>query len=157
MYAAGKGLEVYAFDQSSEGRKKALQLAARENVTIQYEVGDFFQLNLVNLRYDAVALIYAHFPPPLLSRVHTKLATLLKPGGILILEGFSLGNLAYRAVNPGIGGPPTPEMLFTVPGIRKDFELLEEVFLREEEVQLNEGKFHNGTGKVIRFIGRYPR
>ena len=156
IYAAKQGLQVYAFDTSPEGRKKALRLAAQEQVEIDYEVGDFFQLDLVNRQYDVIALIYAHFSPELLSKYHARLATLLKPGGLLILEGFSLGNLELRAADPRIGGPPVPEMLFSVESIGNDFSVLEPVLLREELVQLNEGKYHNGEGKVIRFLGRKP-
>lgn len=154
VYAAKRGLDVYAFDFSQEGRKKALQLAERENVVIHYEVGDAFPLGFVDESFDAAALIYAHFPPPVLSKYHAKVASLMKPGGIVILEGFSKRNLELRAANPQIGGPPNLEMLFSVEGISHDFPNFEVIQLQEEEVELKEGKFHNGIGRVIRFIGR---
>ena len=68
VYAAKKGLKAYAFDISEEGRKKALKLAKKENVEINYEVGDFNDLSLINEKFDAAGLIYAHFTPPLLSK-----------------------------------------------------------------------------------------
>ena len=63
VYAAKRGLDVTAFDISIEGKNKALDLAKKENVEINYEVGEFFELNLVKDSYDCAALIYAHFPP----------------------------------------------------------------------------------------------
>src|SRR5210317_1097755 len=60
VYAAQKGLDVFAFDTSIEGKNKAVKLAQRNHVSINYEVGDFFELELANERFDAVAFIYAH-------------------------------------------------------------------------------------------------
>lgn len=154
VYAAKKGLDVTAFDTSIEGKKKALKLAAKENVSINYEVGDFFDLELTNHQYDAAALIYAHFPTPLLSNYYKKTGDLILPNGIIILEGFSKNNLNYREKNPTIGGPNNSDMLFSKESILKDFPDFEVILLEETEVELKEGNFHNGTGSVIRFIGR---
>lgn len=154
VYAAKKGLDVTAFDISIEGKKKALKLAERENVNIKYEVGNFFDLDLINEKYDSAALIFAHFPPPLLSKYHRKISDLIKPGGIIILEGFSTNHLPLRNANPKIGGPNKIEMLFSKESIQSDFPDFEVIKLEEVEVELNEGEFHNGIGKVIRYIGK---
>lgn len=154
VYAAKKGLAVTAFDTSIEGKKKALRLAEKENVAIDYQVGDFFDLDLVNNQYDSAALIYAHFPPPLLSKYHKKVAELIKPGGMIILEGFSTEHLALRNANPDVGGPNKLEMLFSKESIKSDFSEFEVIQLEEVEVDLSEGDFHNGIGKVIRFVAR---
>lgn len=154
VYAAKKGMHVTAFDISIEGKKKAEKLAEKENVDILYEVGDFFDLELINEKYDSAALIFAHFPPPILSTYHRKIADLINPGGMLILEGFSKGNLELLDVNPKIGGPKKLEMLFSKDSIQNDFPGFETIRLEEVEVELNEGAFHNGIGKVIRYIGR---
>jgi hypothetical protein len=45
-------------------------------------------------------------------------------------------------------------MLFSKESIRKDFPDFEILLLEEVEVELNEGKFHNGLSSVIRFIGK---
>ena len=154
VYAAKKGLKAYAFDISEEGRKKALKLAKQENVEINYEVGDFNDLSLINEKYDAAGLIYAHFPPPLLSKYHKKIAQMIKPGGFIILEGFSIGHLEYREVNPEVGGPNNVEMLFSIDTIKSDFKEFEIIQLEDIKIELKEGDFHNGTGKVIRFVGK---
>jgi len=153
VYAAKNGLDVTAFDISREGKKKALRLSEKENVEIKYEVGDFFDLDIINEQYDCAALIYAHFPLPLLSEYHKKISDLIKPKGIIILEGFSTGHLALRNLNPSVGGPNKMEMLFSIDSIKKDFPDFEIIQLEEVEIELKEGRYHNGTGKVIRFIG----
>lgn len=154
VYASKMGLNATAFDISVEGQKKAFELAKEEGVTINYEVGDLFNLDIVNQEYDVVALIYAHFPPPILSKYYQKIAELIKPNGIVVLEGFSKGHLAYRDTNPKVGGPNNLEMLFSVESIRNYFSDFEVIELQEVEIELNEGIYHNGTGKVIRFIGK---
>lgn len=154
VYAAKKGLEVTAFDISVEGKKKALKLAKKENIEITYDVGDFFNLNLINQKYDSAALIYAHFPPPLLSKYYQKIGELIKPNGILILEGFSKNHLKYREENPNIGGPNQLDMLFSKESIKNDFPDFEIIQLEETEVELSEGIYHNGIGSVIRFVGK---
>ena len=47
-------------------------------------------------------------------------------------------------------------MLFSKAEIMADFKDFEVILLEEEEILLNEGKFHLGTGSVIRFVGRKP-
>lgn len=154
VYAAKKGLDVFAFDTSIEGKKKAEQLAAKEGVTINYEVGEFFNLNLIKEEFDAAALIYAHFPPSILSKYYQKVGELIKPNGLLILEGFSTNHLEFRAANPKVGGPNKLEMLFSEETIKTNFPNFQIIQLDEVEVELNEGLYHNGIGKVIRFVGR---
>lgn len=154
VFAAKKGMEVTAFDLSTEGKRKALILAEKENVKIKYEIGNLFDLDLVHEKYDVVALIFAHFPPPILSKYHQKIADLVEEDGMIILEGFSKGHLPFRNANPKVGGPNNIEMLFSVESIKNDFPDFEIIQLEELEVELKEGKYHNGIGKVIRFIGK---
>ncbi|MFT7030989.1 MAG: SAM-dependent methyltransferase [Marinoscillum sp.] len=154
VFAAKSGLDVTAFDISIEGKNKALKLADQENVTIDYQVGDFYELKLVDVRYDAAALIYAHFPPSLLSKYFRKIAELIKPDGMIILEGFSKNHIKYQEKYPNIGGPKTLDFLFSKESIQADFADFEIIQLEEVEVALNEGLYHNGVGSVIRFIGK---
>src|SRR3954471_19317438 len=62
VYAARLGWKVSAFDISIEGKNKALRLAQANNVIIDYQVGDLQTLNYKPAQFDAIALIYAHFP-----------------------------------------------------------------------------------------------
>ena len=154
VYAAKAGLEVYAFDISVEGRNKALQLAREEHVSIDYQVGDFQKMDFPEDHFDAAALIYAHLPLHLLADYHKIIARLIKPHGLVILEGFSKNNLPLREKNPGIGGPDKIEMLFSEESIIRDFPNFEVLELAEVETELSEGEYHNGIAKVIRFVGK---
>ncbi|EDP94169.1 class I SAM-dependent methyltransferase [Kordia algicida OT-1] len=154
VYAAKKGWDVSAFDISIEGQKKALKLAKENNVTVDYKVGLLPNLNFKNSEFDAIALIYAHFPPKIKSEYHKLLDKYLKKGGIIIFEAFSKNHLKYQEKNPNIGGPSDIESLFSTDELKSDFENYEILELVEKEIQLNEGLYHNGKGSVIRFIGR---
>ena len=154
IFAAKLGWKVSAFDISEEGRNKALLLAKNNNVSIDYQVGELETLDFEEQQFDAIALIYAHFPPAIKSEIHKQLDKLLKKDGIIIFEAFSKKHLEYLAINDKVGGPKDIESLFSIEEIKADFPDYEIIELDEKEIELNEGLFHNGTGSVIRFIGR---
>jgi SAM-dependent methyltransferase len=154
VYAAQLGWNVEAFDISTEGQKKALHLANENNVSINYHVGYLPELDIPENQFDAIALIYAHFPPPVRSKYHQILNQKLKSGGTIIFEAFSKKHLDYRERNPKVGGPANIEGLFSLEDIKRDFPDYDIELLEETEVELNEGLYHNGTGSVIRFVGR---
>lgn len=154
VFAAKLGWTVSAFDISVEGKKKALQLAKTNNVTLDYQVGKLESLNFNSSQFDAIALIYAHFPADIKSFYHKTLDKYLRSGGSVIFEAFSKRHIDYIAKNENVGGPKEIEMLFSIEEIKSDFANYEIIELEEKEIELKEGKFHNGEGSVIRFVGR---
>lgn len=153
VYAATMGWQVSAFDISDEGQKKALALASRQGVTIDYQVGGFEAVQFSPNQFDAIAFIFAHFPAAIKSRCHQTMATYLRPGGTVIFEAFSKRHLDFIAKNECVGGPREIDMLFSEDELKTDFAEFEIVELRETEVELREGAFHQGRGSVIRFVG----
>lgn len=154
VFAAKLGWKVTAFDISEEGKNKALKLAEANNVTIEYQVGELETLHYQPEQFDAIALIYAHFPAEIKSSIHKTLETYLRKGGITIFEAFSKKHLEYLALNEKVGGPKDIESLFSIEEIQADFPNYEIIELEEKEIELSEGLFHNGKGSVIRFVGR---
>lgn len=154
VFAARLGWTVSAFDISDEGKNKAIRFAEANNVTIDYQVGELESLNYQSEQFDVIALIYAHFPAAIKSAIHKTLDQYLRKGGIIIFEAFSKKHLEYLAKNDKVGGPKDIESLFSIEEIQSDFPNYEIIELEEKEIELNEGIFHNGTGSVIRFVGR---
>lgn len=154
VFAAQKGWNVSAFDISTEGRNKATRLAEVNNVKIDYRLGLLETLHFAEDEFDAIALIYAHFPAGIKSVYHKTLSRYLRKGGILIFEAFSKRHLEYLERNENVGGPKDINMLFSTEEIKNDFPDYEIIELTESEIELSEGLFHNGTGSVIRFTGR---
>jgi len=154
VFAATIGWNVSAFDISEEGKNKAIKLAKKNEVTIDYQVGELEKLNFETEQFDAIALIYAHFPANIKSAYHKKLDRFLKKKGTLIFESFSKKHLDYVTANENVGGPKDIESLFSIDEIKADFPNYTILELVEQEIQLNEGLYHNGTGSVIRFVGQ---
>ena len=154
VYAAKLGWEVSAFDLSTEGRKKALNLADKNGVTIEYQIGELPELNYSKEQFDVIALIFAHFNADIRSEYHKLLNNYLRKGGLLIIEAFSKKHLEYRTKNPGVGGPRDLETLCSIEEFKLDFDNYEIIEVVEKEIELNEGLYHVGKGSVIRFMGR---
>ncbi len=154
VYAAGIGWQADAFDMSTEGKRKAGLLAQKKGVQIDYRIGELSALSYEEGAYDAMALIFAHFPADKKEAYHSRLNSYLKKGGIVILEAFSKKQLEYSAVNPAAGGPRDETMLYNEEELRtyfKDFDIIE---LYETDTELNEGNFHKGMSAVIRLTAR---
>jgi 2-polyprenyl-3-methyl-5-hydroxy-6-metoxy-1,4-benzoquinol methylase len=154
VFAAELGWKVSAFDQSSEAKKKALKLAEKRGVTIDYAVCDIQDVPYKNEQFDALVLIYVHLPAALKSKFSKQLSSYLKKDGFVIIEAFSKNNLPFVMGNPKVGGPRDVEMLCSKEEILQDFADFEIIQLEEVITELNEGEFHVGSGSVIRFVGR---
>lgn len=154
VYAAKMGHSVVAFDISTEGKQKAMKLAKENDVLIEYLVGELSNHNLEDESFDIAALMFVHTLPELRKDLHHSIGKLIRPNGLVVVEGFSVNNLKYKEKYPNIGGPGKKEMLFSKEIIAGDFDEFDVLKLDEQEVELNEGKLHKGLGKVIRFIGK---
>ncbi|WP_430399172.1 class I SAM-dependent methyltransferase [Flavobacterium sp.] len=149
VFAAKNGFEVAAFDLSSEGKKKADELASDNDVKIDYRVGMLEDLNFEPNSFDGVVLIYAHFPKAIRKAMHQQILRLVKPNGVIIFEAFSKEQLDYPS-----GGPKDVAMLFSEEEVKEEFENVDFDFLKTEIIELNEGAFHQGKGSIVRFIGK---
>ncbi|QZT37553.1 class I SAM-dependent methyltransferase [Halosquirtibacter xylanolyticus] len=154
VYVAKKGLNVYAFDISAQAKVKALRLTEKMDVTIDYKVGDFRELEWNHDGFDAIVLIYSHFPPEIRTSYFQKMISLLKNNGYVIFECFSEEHLSYRDKNPSVGGPNNIELLYSEGFLRGEFNELDILELKEKEIVLEEGTFHQGIAKVLRMVAR---
>ena len=154
VFAAKLGWTVSAFDISAEGKNKAFRLAETNKVTIDYKVGELQTLNYKPEQFDAIALIYAHFPADIKSLYHKTLDKYLRNKGVIIFEAFSKRHIDYISRDEKVGGPKDIAMLFSIDELKSDFANYEIIELAEKEIELSEGLFHNGKGSVIRFVGR---
>ncbi|MCE5179268.1 MAG: class I SAM-dependent methyltransferase [Porphyromonadaceae bacterium] len=154
VYAARMGWEVWAYDISPVGKMKAEKLAAKNNVQIDYSVGEIQHLDYQKEQFDAVALIYLHLAKDERSLLYDSIYHVLRPGGIVIAELFSKNHIEYQKKNRNVGGPGNIDFLYSIPDIQNDFNKYSILELKEVEIELQEGNYHNGTASVIRFIGR---
>jgi len=153
-YAAALGWEVYAFDISQQGKLKAEALSRKKNVKINYIVGECSEISYPANTFDALGIIYAHFPASRKTGYYKQLTSYLKADGLIIFEAFSKTHIRYQEVNPHAGGPKDIDMLFDISEIKSAFPDTTFAELREEEIDLQEGEYHSGKAMVIRFTGR---
>ncbi len=73
----------------------------------------------------------------------------LKPGGILIMEGYGPKQLDY-----GTGGPKQLDQLYTRVLLEDAFSKFSSIEIDEYEVEIDEGARHRGMSALIDFVGR---
>ncbi|MCK3684426.1 class I SAM-dependent methyltransferase [Maribellus sp. YY47] len=149
VYAATLGWKVDAFDSSREAKEKAILLAKKNNVQINYRVESYDEVLFEPESFDCIVLIYAHMHLKDRERNHKLLTSFLKPGGTLILEGFR-----KEQINLNSGGPKNEEMLFSKEEMKNDFRTFSSITIEETDINLNEGPFHQGRASVIRVVGK---
>jgi len=149
VFAASLGWDVDAFDQSAVGSRKALGLARKMEVHLNYKVSGLEDYAFKPEYYEAIGLTYFHASPEVRRFLHKHVQMALVPRGILILEAFHTSQLG----NP-TGGPPSRDMLFDEEMLLKDFSGLDVLLLEELSVDLNESNLHRGAANIIRFIGK---
>lgn len=154
VFAAGLGHRVLAVDSSAVGRRKALELAARRGVTLEYRCADALTEDWAvdpwnGKPWDLIVLCFAHMPPEDAAAFHMRVAAALAPGGALLLCSFSKAQLGRAS-----GGPPQLEWLHDLETLRGQFPGLAWDMAVEREVTLSEGTGHRGEAMVIEMEGK---
>lgn len=150
VWLATRGLLVDAYDIAEVGVAKARQLAAERGVKVNYSVADCDGFNYGDGVYDGVAAIFVQFAEPAMrNRLFAHIRRCLKPGGTLILQGYTPRQLEYKT-----GGPPFVSHLYTEGMLREAFAGDEVLALREYEAELTEGSQHKGRSALIGMVVR---
>lgn len=150
VFLAALGLDVLGVDSSDVGLAKAQKLAAARNVTIRTEVADLADFTPAPNTFGAVISIFAHLPSALRSRVYPLVERSLKPGGIILLEAYTLAQLPRTT-----GGPKDPDLLMSAIGLRQEFPGCEVLLARELDRHIAEGGHRaGGVGAVVQFLAR---
>ena len=147
--AAAAGWSVVSFDSSEVGVEKARTWASEAKVEVDARVGDAFDFD-PGCTFDVVALIFAHMPPDVRREFHLRAWSWVKPGGLLVVEGFHLDQLGRPS-----GGPRVIEMLYdahTVPGVLPATATVE--LSERKPLVLDEGPCHQGAAVTQRWIIR---
>ena len=148
VWLATRGHRVTVVDQSTAGLRKCAQLAATRDAnvaTVHADLADYQPAG----NFDALVLVFVHLPPEIRRAVHQRLLSALKPGGVLILEGFDRSHAGL----PG-GGPRDPAWLFDADMLRTDFAACADLSIELIDGDLDEGPWHHGRARVLRVHGR---
>lgn len=152
VWLARQGLEVDAFDISPVAVDKARRFAARHRVAVRYAVADIVQLSWPTACYDLIAAIFIQFAAPSERElVFRGIVGALRPGGVLILQGYRPEQLAYAT-----GGPPFAENMYTEVLLREAFAALDIRHLSSHDSIIHEGAGHNGMSALIDVVAVKP-
>jgi SAM-dependent methyltransferase len=152
VWLAEQGLDVVSIDFSPAAQQKAKALAAERNVKVTFELVDVHTWNYPSATFDVVAEIFTQFSDPAdRARKWAGMQKALKPGGLLIIQGYTPRQLEY-----GTGGPKEIENLYTRAMLEREFGGLRELSIAEEEREIHEGTSHGGMSAVINLTARKP-
>ena len=148
VWLAQQGHQVDAFDISDVGVSKAKCLAEQCQVSIDFAIAGCDDFTWKPNHYDGVAAIFVQFADPILrSRLFENMARSLKPGGSLLLVGYTPKQLDF-----GTGGPSVLSHLYSPEMLREAFGNLDIQVLEEYETELAEGEGHKGRSAVIGLV-----
>lgn len=150
VWLAEQGLDVLSVDSSRVGLEKAKALAFARGVVLDTELADLADWDWGVQRFDLIAAIFIQFANPALRRtMFTGMQRALKPGGLLILQGYRPKQLEY-----GTGGPPHIGNLYTADMLRDAFNEMDILHLAEHDSIINESHGHNGISALIDLVAR---
>jgi SAM-dependent methyltransferase len=152
VWLARQGLTVTSLDFSPVAQGKAKALAARYGVDVKFEQGDVHTWAYPVQGFDIVAEIFAQFSmPDDRARKWAAMRDALRPGGLMIIQGYTPRQLTYAT-----GGPKLLEQLYTEDLLRAAFGDYALVRLAIEERELHEGDGHSGMSATIGMVWRKP-
>lgn len=152
VWLAEQGCAVTATEISSVVLEKAARLAHGRHVTVDFVQADVFNWNWPQAEFDAVVGIFIQFAGPAeRPRQLAGMKQAVKPGGVLLLQGYTPKQLEF-----GTGGPSAVENLYTEALLRELFADWEIVLLREHEDTVTEGTAHAGRSALIDLVARKP-
>ena len=150
VWLASQGHAVDTFDISEVGVAKAQRLARERQVSVNFAVANCDSFAWPEAHYDGVAAIFVQFADPASrERLFANIVKTLKPGGTLVLHGYTPKQLEYKT-----GGPPVLSHLYTEALLRESFAALDIQVLREYEEDVNEGQGHRGHSALIGLVAR---
>jgi cyclopropane fatty-acyl-phospholipid synthase-like methyltransferase len=137
VWLAEQGLDVVSLDFSPSAGEKARALAAERGVRLRTEQADLTTWNWPLAEFDVIAAIFVQFVGPALrTRMFTGMKQALKPGGLILMQGYRPEQLAYRT-----GGPGKVENLYTRA-------------ISEHDSTIREGTGHNGMSALIDLVAQ---
>ncbi len=153
VWISGQGCAVTATEISPVALEKAAKLARGWHVAVDFVQVDIFDWEWPTEVFDAVVGIFIQFAGPAERlRQMAGIKQAVKPGGLLMLQGYMPKQLEYRT-----GGPSAVENLYTEVMLRKTFADWEIVLLHEHEEVIEEGSAHAGRSALIDLVARKPK
>ena len=152
IWLAEQGLKVHALDFSPVALEKARSWARQRGVHLRFDHADLLSWTWPEASYDLVVAIFIQFAGPVGRKlIFDGIRRTLKPGGLLILQGYTPRQLDYKT-----GGPPAGENMYTQALLKEAFGDWNTLHLREHDDYIAEGTGHHGQSALIDLVARKP-
>jgi SAM-dependent methyltransferase len=152
VWLAEQGLDVTATELSPVALDKAEALAAARGVRVDFALADALNWTYPDETFDLVVAIFIQFAAPdERARLFENLKRTLRPGGRIVLQGYTPKQLDYRT-----GGPSAVDNLYTAAMLRETFGDFDIERLDEYEDVLDEGSAHRGQSALVGMVARKP-
>lgn len=153
VFLAELGHRVVATDVAEEGLAKARKLAAARGADVDFRHLDLQGWQWPDAAFDAVVAVFIQFAPPALrDEIFAGMKRSVRPGGVILLHGYTPKQLEYRT-----GGPSALDQLYTEELLQTAFGDWELLRLAAYERDLDEGEGHKGRSAVVDLVARRPR
>jgi SAM-dependent methyltransferase len=150
VWLAEQGLDVTSIDFSPAAQAKGIALAKERGVDVTFIRADVHAWEYPEAAFDVVVEIFTQFSTPAeRARKWAGMRRTLKPGGLLIIQGYTPKQLDY-----GTGGPKEVENLYSRDMLLAAFGDFHDVQIIEEEREMHEGAAHGGMSAVIGLTAR---
>ena len=150
VFLAEQGLDVLSVDFSQLALEKAQALAKERGVKLRTQQADLTTWAWPYSTFDVVVGIFFQFTPPEQRKlVFVGIKQALKPGGLLLIQGYRPEQLQYKT-----GGPQQEERLYTRKLLEESFGDLSSLEIREHDTAISEGSGHVGMSALIDLVGR---
>ena len=151
VFLAELGCDVLSIDFSAHALKKAEALARKRGVTLRIQEADVTTWPFPEEGCDVVVAIFIQFLPAALRKVlFANIRKTLKPGGLLLMQGYRPEQIAF-----GTGGPSQAENLYTRELLEADFAGFT-CDIKSHDTTMHEGVAHSGMSALIDLVAWKP-
>ena len=151
-FMAQQGMQVTAMDVAENGLAKARALAEERGVKLSYQLADLRNWEWEAAAFDIVVAVFIQFAEPSFRKaIFDGMKRTVKPGGLILLHGFSTGQ-----VHNSSGGPRVVENLYTTAILADAFADFDIIRLEAYDAELDEGPGHGGPAALVDLIARRP-
>lgn len=152
VWLAQQGLKVDAFDFSENALHKARALAQSRQVAVNWVHSDWQSFDWRPAHYDNVVGIFFQFATPEeRGTLFARMLDSLKPGGTLIIQGYTPRQLDFNT-----GGPGKLAHMYDESLMLDAFGELDILDLRTYEAEIAEGTGHQGMSGLLGLSARKP-
>jgi cyclopropane fatty-acyl-phospholipid synthase-like methyltransferase len=152
VWLAQQGHQVHAFDFSAPAIAKGERLAQDRGVAVTFTCCAWADFDWGVARYDHVVGIFFQFAPPQeRDALFAHIDACLKPGGRVLIQGYTPKQLEHNT-----GGPGKLEHLYDEVMMRAYFPHYEWLDLRTYEAHIHEGEGHHGPSGLLGLVAQKP-